>query len=114
MIAHDLCTDHANRLGNHRIDLARHNRAAGLDCWQVYFANTSAGTRAKPTNIISDLHQAYGQRIKCATSLHDVIQRTLCLEMVACLADLDSIELRELLADSCSKILVGIDTCANG
>ena len=53
-------------LGDHRVDLARHDRRAGLPRRQPDFAQAGVGTGGQQPQIVGDLQQIHGQRAQDA------------------------------------------------
>ena len=62
--------DHArgqlhHRFAHHRIDFARHDRAARLATGQLDFVETTARTAAEPANVVGNVEQAFA---RCTSS----------------------------------------------
>ncbi len=56
-------------LGNHRIDLARHDRRAGLPRRQPDFAQPGVRAGREQPQVVGDLQQVHGQRAEDAADL---------------------------------------------
>jgi len=61
VVAHHLDGDHRERLGLGRIDLARHDRGAGLVLGERELAETAARPGAEPAEVVGDLHERAGE-----------------------------------------------------
>ena len=57
VVAHHAKRDEVDQLGNHRIDLARHDRRTGLQRRQVDLGKTGARTGSQQDQIARDLRQ---------------------------------------------------------
>ena len=55
-----------DRLGDHRIDLARHDAAARLQRRQRDLAEARERAAVHPAQVVRDLHQAHGRRLRAA------------------------------------------------
>ena len=111
IVSNNMCRDLAHRLWNHWIDLARHDGASWLDLRQQNLANACPRPRAQPSDIVADLHQADGNGLQCPAGSYDVVQRTLSLEVVGCLANGDSKHSGQPIADTSRKLGVYVHAC---
>ena len=75
--------DLAHRLGDDRVDLARHDRAARLQVGDADLAETGARPAAHPTQVVGDLHERHRDRAQHARRLDERVARALRLEVVA-------------------------------
>ena len=82
LIAEHARAHHGDRLDLRRIDLARHDRGAGLVLRQTQFGETGARAAAHQTNIASDFIQAGGERIDGAMRKCDRVMRRERLEFI--------------------------------
>ena len=83
VVADDLGTDHAHRLGDHRVHLARHDRRARLQVGDVDLAQPGARTGAHPAQVVGDLEEADRHRPQLARCLDEAVLGALRLEVVA-------------------------------
>ena len=86
VVADHLRDDLAHRLGHDRVDLARHDRRAGLQVGDVDLHQTGARARAHPAQVVGDLVQRDRDRAQHARALDQRVTRRLRLEVVARLA----------------------------
>ena len=70
VVPHHLGADHGQRLDLRRIDLARHDRAAGLVGRQPQFAQPGAWPAAHQADVVGDLVQRHGQQPQRAVQPH--------------------------------------------
>lgn len=103
----------ADRLGNHRVDLAAWIELPGWRAGRSKLSETHPGAGRHPADVVGDLDQADGRRIQQdAARLQDRIERVLSLEMVRRLPDLD----RTSESGSCRRepeLGMRVDACAN-
>ena len=84
MVAHHLGADHGHGLGLGRVDLARHNRGAGLVGWKQQLAQATTRAAAERADVIGDLHQRDGNDVERARGLDDGVVRRQRFELVVC------------------------------
>ena len=82
MQAHHLGADHHHRLGHHRVDLARHDRAARLQRRQLDFPQAGQRPGVHPAQVVGNLHQCHRQHIELAGQLDRVVLAGQALEQV--------------------------------
>jgi hypothetical protein len=68
LVAHYLSCDHSHSLALRGIDLTRHDTAARFVLGENQFTEATARTRAKESNVISDLHQRASDDIQSTMS----------------------------------------------
>ena len=66
VVADDLRPDHHHRLGDDRVDLARHDRAARLELRDLDLADPAPGARGEPADVVGDVREADGHRLEGA------------------------------------------------
>ena len=87
VVADDLSHNLANGLGDHRVDLPRHDRRARLEVGQVDLAEPAARSRGHPSKVVRDLVERDGDRPERSGRLDEGISGTLGLEMVTGLGE---------------------------
>ncbi len=103
-----------DRLGDHRVDLARHDRAARLQVRQLDLAETGQRARAHPPDVVGDLGQRDRDRAQRAGRLDQPVAGRLRLERVDRRAQfgqpglLDQ-HLDDLLAEPVGRVEPGAD-----
>lgn len=73
LVTHYLGGDHGDCLTLRGVDLARHDAATGLILREAQFAEPTARTRAKETNIVGNLHQGASNDVESAVSFDEGI-----------------------------------------
>ena len=71
VVADHLEGDLIDDLGNHRIDLARHDAGAGLHRRQIDLAKADARPRGQQSQIVADLRQLDRDALEDARELHE-------------------------------------------
>ncbi len=71
-----------DRFGDHRVDLARHDRDARLQIGQVQFAQSGQRTRAHPADVVGDLGQRHRDGLERTGGLDQAVAGGLSLERV--------------------------------
>ena len=61
IVAHHLACEHGQRFALGRVDLARHDRAAGFIGWQFDFRQPGARAGTQQAKVIGQFHQGHGQ-----------------------------------------------------
>ena len=112
--ADNLRANHHRRLAHHRVDFARHDRAAGLRGGQLNFADAAARPAAEPANVVGDFEKADRDRFKLAARFDDRVLSALRFEMIRRFAKCDSGSLLEMVHHFRGKIVVPIQTGADG
>ena len=82
VVADDLRADHRQRLALRRVDLAGHDRAAGLVLGQPELAEAAARAGAEEPDVVRDLDQADRQHVERAGQLDHRVVRGERLEFV--------------------------------
>jgi len=75
-----------HRFGDHRVDLAGHDRAAGLQVGEADLGHAGPGPTAHQPQIVGDAGQGEGDRPQRARRLDDGVAAALGLEVVCCFA----------------------------
>ena len=114
IVADDLGGHHRSRLGNHRIDLARHDRGTGLQSRQLDLAQASKRTGVHPAQVVGDLHQAHGQRLQLTGQFHRGVLRRHAFEVVLGRFETHAGELREFACHRRTELRISIDAGADG
>lgn len=68
-----MSADHGHGLALSRVDLAGHDGRARLVLGQRQFTETAAGTRAKESDIVGDLHEGDGDGVQSTVGFDDGI-----------------------------------------
>jgi hypothetical protein len=66
VVAEDLAADHRHGLALGRVDLAGHDRAAGLVLGDAELAEAAARAGGQPAHVVGDLHQRAGEGLERA------------------------------------------------
>ena len=82
VVGHDLDRDHGERLGLGRIDLARHDRGAGLVLRDLQFGEAGARAAGRQADVVGDLVERDRERAERARELDQRIVRALHGELV--------------------------------
>ena len=82
VVAHHLGAHHGQRLGLGRVDLARHDRRAGLVFRQLQLADAAARAGAQQPDVVGDLEQAGGDHVQRAGGLDHCVVGGQRLELV--------------------------------
>ena len=82
VIAEHAAAHHGQRLDLGRIDLAGHDRGAGLVFRQDQFAEARTRAGAEQADVVGDLEQSGRHRIDRAVHQHISVVRRQCLELV--------------------------------
>jgi hypothetical protein len=109
VIADDLRADHAQRFGNHRIDLARHDRRARLQGRQLDLAQARERPGIHPAQVVADLHQRAGQHVELSRQFHRRILRRDAFEQVVRLGEFRPAGLRQGGAGTARETRIGVD-----
>ena len=73
VVAHDLDGDHRDRLALGGVDLAGHDRGAGLVFGDEDFAEAVSGAGSQPADVVCDLHHIRRQRFEGAVGEDNLI-----------------------------------------
>ena len=82
VVGHHLHRDHGQRLGLRRVDLARHDRRAGLVLRDQQLGEAGARAARHQPDVVGDLVERHGQRAQRAGELHQRVVRALHRELV--------------------------------
>lgn len=81
LVTNDLRAHHCHCFTLGGVDFTRHDTAARLILRQTEFAETTAGSRSKQTNIVGNLHQRARENVQSAMRLHNRIVRGQCFKL---------------------------------
>src|SRR6266568_606181 len=109
VVADDLRADLPYRLADHRVDLARHDRRAGLEVGQVQFGEAGPRPGAHPADVVCDLVQPDGDDAQLAGRLDERVPGALRLEVVARLGQRQAGHLDEARDDRGGEAGRGVD-----
>ena len=82
IVGHHLTADHHQRFALGRIDLARHDRTAGLVLRNPDLADTRSRPGRQPPDVIGNLVQGHRQHLQAGMRCHDRIAGRECCELV--------------------------------
>ena len=115
VVADHLRADLGHGLGEHRVDLAGHDRRAGLQVGQLDLAKPGERTRTHPAHVVGDLGQRNRDRAQRAGALDEPVARGLRLERILRQRDrLDAGQLAQLLDHGRAVALGRIEARAHG
>src|SRR5690625_4663436 len=109
VVAHDLRGDLEHGLAQDGVDLAGHDRGAGLQVGEEDLAQAGRGARTHPTDVVGDLGVAGGDGPQLAGELHQSVAGALRLEVVAGLAERKAGVGDDLGDDPAGETLGGVD-----
>ena len=109
-----LRAQHGHRLALGRVDLARHDRAAGLVLGDAQLADAAARARRQPAHVVGDLHQRRGQRLERAVGVHQRVVGGERLELVGRGHERQPGQLRQLGGDAAGELGVRVEAGADG
>ncbi|OEI69339.1 ribosomal protein S5 [Curtobacterium sp. ER1/6] len=113
VVADDPRGDHEGGLGDDRVDLAGHDRRAGLQVGDVQFAQAGVRPGAHPPQVVVDLREADRDDPEGTGCLDEGVARALGLEVVECLGDRQAGVRREpgddLLREALRRVDAGAD-----
>jgi hypothetical protein len=96
VIANHLRANHQQALGDHRIDLARHDARSGLDCRQLQLSQSTTRPGAEPPDVVRNLGQSNCVRAQGAAQEAGCVARCLRFEVVASFDEWQSGSARDL------------------
>ena len=114
VVAHDLDGDHRDRLALGGVDLAGHDRGAGLVFGDEDFAEAVSGAGSQPADVVCDLHHIRRQRFEGAVGEDNLIFRGQRVELVGRGDELLAGQFRNRLSDLDVKALRGVEAGADG
>src|ERR1700722_16567265 len=114
VVADDLRGHHRRGLGNHRVDLARHDAAARLQRRQRNLAQTRQRAAVHPAQVIGDFHEADRDHLELPGELHRGVLGRHGLEVIGCRGERHARDRRELGAETLPELRVRIDAGAHG
>ena len=82
IVAHHAGADLHHAFAHHRVDLARHDRAARLPIGQLDFVKSAARAAAEPANVVGDVEQRDGDRAQLAVAFDQAVALGVGFEMV--------------------------------
>lgn len=114
VVAHNLGADHGKGLALRGVDLARHDRRTGLVLRQNQLSKTAARSRSEVTDILRDLEEGASQSVQGAGGLNDGVVSGKNLELVGGGLELGAGQLGDLLSNTLSETLEGVQTGSDG
>ena len=114
VVAEDLRGHHGHGLALGGVDLAGHDRAAGLVLRDDELADAVAGAGGVPAHVVGDLHEGVGQDAQGAGDLNQGIVGAQGGEEVVRLGELDAGLLGDLLGAQGAEVRVGVEAGADG
>ena len=114
VVTHDLGAEHGQSLALSRVDLTRHDAAAGLVLGKVQLAEATAGTTAEVSDVLGNLGEGDGQGVERAVCLDNSVVSSKGLELVGSGLELGAGHLGDLLGNALGEALEGVDASANG
>ena len=73
VVAHHLHRNHGHGFALGGVDLAGHDRGAGLVLGNVNLAQTVARAARQPAHVVGDLHHVAGQSLECAVREYQIV-----------------------------------------
>ena len=114
VVADHLRGDLEHDLGDHRVDLARHDRGALLQLGQQQLADARARARAHQREVVGDLRERDGDDLERAGQLDERVAVALRLERVLGRADVEPGVGREPGAHALGEVAMGVEPGARG
>ena len=106
--------DLVDHLGDHRVDLAGHDRRAGLARRQRDLADAGLRPRREQAQVVADLRELDGAALERAAEGHEDAGVARGLDQVGGGDELDARQLAEVAADGVGVLRVGGDARADG
>ena len=100
-------------LAHDRVDLARHDRAAGLPVGEHDFVEAAARTGAEPADIVGNVEQGDGDGAQLAVALDQAVALGVGLEMVDRLDERDAGLLGEHRGHAAAEFRMRVDAGAD-
>ena len=113
MVTHYLGSYHCQGLALRGVDLARHDRGAGLVLREDEFAETTSWTRAEISDVLGNLEEGACNSIQCSGCFDDRVVRCENLKLVWCGNELRACHFGDFLGDSLGEALECVETSAN-
>ena len=113
MVTHDARADHGHGFDLGWIDLARHDRAAGLVGGKCNFREAATRPGIHQADIITHFHQRGGEQIQLAVQIEQGIVSGELGELVTCWLKVHAAQLIDLVDDQCCPLPAGIEPGAN-
>ena len=110
VVTHNLGANHGEGLALGRVNLARHDRRAGLVLRKNQLVQTAARTRSEVTDVLSNLEERTGKSVEGTGSLDDRVVCSQNLELVGGGLELGTGELGNLSGDSLVEALESVQT----
>ena len=101
-------------LAHHRIDLAGHDRAAGLEVGQPDLVEAAARAGAQPADVVGHVEQRDGDGPQLAVALDQAVALGVGLEVVGRLDERDAGLPGEQFGDAAAELGMGVDAGADG
>ena len=114
VVADDPRAHHEHGLGDDRVDLAGHDRRAGLEVGDVQLAEAGVRAGAHPAEVVADLREAHGDGAQRSGCLDEAVAVGLRLEVVGGLGDRQLGLGCEELDDELREAGRGVDAGADG
>lgn len=114
VVAHDLRADHGEGLALGRVDLARHDAAAGLVLWEGELAEAAARAAAEVADILGDFCERGGEGVEAAVGLDDGVVGGESLELVRGGLEVCACHAGDFFGDGLGEALKGVDAGADG
>jgi hypothetical protein len=114
VVAEDLGAEHGQGFALGGVDLAGHDRAAGLVLGELKLSKTAAGTGAEETDVLGDLEERDSEGVELAVGLDDGVVGGKSLELVGCGNELGAGHLGDFLSNALSEALEAVETSADG
>jgi hypothetical protein len=114
VVAEDLGADLRQRLALGRVDLARHDRRAGLVFRQRQFAEAGARTGAEEADVVGDLEQRGGGGVDGAMREHHRVVGGQRLELVRRRLEVEACDFGDMVRDLFGKADRCVETGADG
>ena len=113
LIADHLAAHHGQRLALRRVDLAGHDRGAGLVLRQHQLAEAGARAGAEQADVVGDLEQVGGERVERAVREHVGVVRRQRLELVRRGDERQPGERGDLLRERLGELRLGVEAGAD-
>lgn len=110
VVTHNLGADHGEGLALGRVNLARHDRRAGLVLGEDQLVQTAAGTGSEVTDVLSNLKQRTGKSVEGTGGLDDRVVGSQNLELVGGGLELGAGELGNFSGDRLVEALESVQT----
>jgi hypothetical protein len=113
MVAKNLRADHSQRLALGWVDLSWHNGRSRFILGKLELTKTTSRTRAKETNVLSDLEKGGGKGVELAVCLDNGIVSSQSLELVGGSCELMAGHLADLGRNILCEANKSVDSCSD-